>query len=213
MSSTATKVALTHRRPPILDDDPEESWDTMSADRKLEYLLRQHRETVQQSIESTERIEGALAGVLAEVQLNSTGLGELSAIVGNQSQVLAEQFKKVHDRIDGLVHFNGMDAESFGAVAAELASIRTRIEEEKKAREKQDSIHEEEITGVGHKVAEVHEVAEKAAEKAEKAEGLIHKVTSQITVTNVAKGTFLGVVTVAIEAVVKNIDVILKFFH
>lgn len=210
MSSTAAKSALTDRRPIVLDDEPEESWDTMTPDRKLEYLLRQHRETVQHSIDSTKRIEDALTGVLTEVQSNTSNLNELSAIVGNQSKVLAEQFKKVHDRIDGLVKFDGMDAESFGAVAAELAAIRTRIEEEKKAREKQDSIHEEEITGVEHKVAR----AEKKADAAhEKAETLFTKVTSQLTATNVAKGTFLGVVTVAIEALVKNIDVILKFFH
>jgi DNA repair ATPase RecN len=210
MSSTAAKSALTDRRPIVLDDEPEESWDTMTPDRKLEYLLRQHRETVQHSIDSTKRIEDALTGVLTEVQSNTSNLNELSAIVGNQSKVLAEQFKKVHDRIDGLVKFDGMDAESFGAVAAELAAIRTRIEEEKKAREKQDSIHEEEITGVEHKVAQ----AEKKADAAhEKAETLFTKVTSQLTATNVAKGTFLGVVTVAIEALVKNLDVILKFFH
>lgn len=210
MSSIAAKPALTDRRPIVLDDEPEESWDTMTPDRKLEYLLRQHRETVQQSIDSTKRIEDALTGVLTEVQLNSTGLEGLSAIVGNQSKVLAEQFKKVHDRIDGLVKFDGMDAESFGAVAAELAAIRTRIEEEKKAREKQDSIHEEEITGVEHKVAQ----AEKKADAAhEKAETLFTKVTSQLTATNVAKGTFLGLVAVVIEAVLKNIDVLSKFFH
>lgn len=210
MSSPAAKTALTHRRPPVLDDEPEESWDTMSPDRKLEYLLRQHRETVQQSIESTTRIENALANLLVVVQENVAETNKLSGLVGNQSLVLAEQFDRINKRIDGLVKIDGMDAESFGAVAAELASIRVRIEEEKKAREKQDSIHEEEITGVEHKVARAEKKAEEAREKAET---LFTKVTSQITATNVAKGTFLGVVTVAIEALVKNIDVILKLFH
>ncbi len=210
MSSTAAKSALTDRRPIVLDDEPEESWDTMTPDRKLEYLLRQHRETVQHSIDSTKRIEDALSNLLVVVQENVAETNKLSGLVGNQSLAIAQQFRDINGRIDGLVKFDGMDAESFGAVAAELASIRVRIEEEKKAREKQDSIHEEEITGVEHKVAQ----AEKKADAAhEKAETLFTKVTSQLTATNVAKGTFLGVVTVAIEALVKNLDVILKFFH
>lgn len=210
MSSTAAKSALTDRRPIVLDDEPEESWDTMTPDRKLEYLLRQHRETVQHSIDSTKRIEDALSNLLVVVQENVAETNKLSGLVGNQSLAIAQQFRDINGRIDGLVKFDGMDAESFGAVAAELASIRVRIEEEKKAREKQDSIHEEEITGVEHKVAR----AEKKADAAhEKAETLFTKVTSQLTATNVAKGTFLGVVTVAIEALVKNLDVILKFFH
>lgn len=213
MSSTAAKSALTDRRPIVLDDEPEESWDTMTPDRKLEYLLRQHRETVQHSIDSTKRIEDALSNLLVVVQENVAETNKLSGLVGNQSLAIAQQFRDINGRIDGLVKFDGMDAESFGAVAAELAAIRTRIEEEKKAREKQDSIHEEEITGVEHKVAQAEKKAEAAHEKADKAETLMHKVTSQITVTNVAKGTFLGVVTVAIEALVKNLDVILKFFH
>ena len=87
-------------RPSQLDDDVEEGWEVMVPKDKLEDLYRSHRETVKHSLQSTKALENALANVLVEVQENNSSIAELSAMVGNQSKVLAEQFAKIHSRLD-----------------------------------------------------------------------------------------------------------------
>lgn len=199
-------------RPAKLDDDVEDGWEVMIPRDKLEYLYRSHRETVKQSIDSTRRIEDAMAAMLAEVQDTNSSVRSLQGMVGNQAKVIADQFRDVYRRLDGIERSVGVEAESFGVVAKELAEIQRKLDDERKARERQDSLHEEEITGVGHKAVVAVQKAEEASEKAAKAETAVSKALAQVNLTNVSKGVFLGVVAAIIEALAKNADHVLKLF-
>jgi len=179
----------THQPPSLppmdaLDDMPE-----LPDSDNPEQLLRLFRETMRDQIRSNQRLEGRLFSVEEET-------GKLSALVRNQSAVYSEQLKKIHDKL------SGRTAETDNAlmqIARELAVIRRDQAAEADARKKQDSIHEEEITGVKHDVA----VAKTEASYAVRTLAMVKET---VTTKNVAKGTFLAIVVSVIETVIKNWD-------
>ena len=178
------------------DADEEESWRAKNQDQKLEYLYRTSRETMHDVLVAVAGLTRAVRDNTAKLENLDTTVRGLQGIVGNQAVTIASQVKSLMesdralragaDQVDGEV----------GQIAAELASIRKWIERESEERKKMDSIHEEEITGVGHKA--VH-----AIERVQKAEGAVEQLKSVVTVGNVAKGVGIGAIVEIVSQLIK----------
>lgn len=156
-----------------------------SNEQRLDYL----RQTQEQLVSEVARLS-------SESKTNTLEVHRVGGLVANQTKVILEQFQKLNERLDAEMLEN---AEKFGQVAKNLAGLESKVIAESEARQKQDSLHEDEITGVKHKALSAEEKAHGAHEKAEKAQGALEKVRAEISLLNVAKGVFLGVVVKVIS--------------
>lgn len=154
-----------------------------------EQLLRLFRETMRDQIRSNLDLAGKVGDLDEEV-------GKLASLIRSQSDVYAQQLREIHKKMSGRTEETD---NALMQIAKELASIRQDQMSEAEARKKQDSIHEEEITGVKQNVAIVKAEASYAMRT-------LAMVKETVTTKNVAKGTFLAVVVSVIEAVIKNWD-------
>lgn len=162
--------------------------DTPDSD-KPEHLLRLFRETMLDQIRSNRSVTARVDGLDKEVST-------LSSLVRNQSKALSDQFAEIHKKLSDRSEETDT---ALMEIARELASIRRDHKEEAEARKRQDSIHEEEVTGVKHEIAIVKSEASYAVRT-------LAVLKETVTTKNVVKGTFLAIVVSAIEAVVKNWD-------
>ncbi len=170
-------------------EDIFEEFKSLPPQEREEYLLRLYQGTLQEQIRSTKGHDKKIFDLDREV-------GELSGLLRNHAKATGDSLARVEAKLEGL---NSHIDSSFAEIMRELASIRTAQKAEAEAREKQDSIHETEITGVKERV-----------ELTEKRVGWVASslavVKETVTTRNVAKGTFLAVVVSIIEAVIKNWD-------
>jgi len=170
-------------------EDIFEEFKSLPPQGREEYLLRLYQGTLQEQIRATKGHDKRIDDLDKEV-------GGLSGILRNHVQATGETLGRIEGKIEGI---NSHVDSSFASIMSELATIRKAQKEEAEAREKQDSIHETEITGVKERV----ELTEK---KVGWVASSLAVVKETVTTRNVAKGTFLAVVVSIIEAVIKNWD-------
>lgn len=170
-------------------EDIFEDFKSLPPQGREEYLLRLYQGTLQEQIRATKGHDKRIDDLDREV-------GELNSLLRNYVESTGGTIARIDTGIKELnVHVDS----SFAEIMKELAAIRTAQKAEAEARERQDSIHETEITGVKERV----ELTEK---KVGWVASSLAVVKETVTTRNVAKGTFLAVVVSIIEAVIKNWD-------
>lgn len=170
-------------------EDIFEEFKSMPPQGREEYLLRLYQGTLQEQIRATKGHDRQIGDLDKEV-------GDLSGLLRNHADSTGKTLARIESKVIGIEEH--VDS-GFAEIMKELATIRTEQKAEAEAREKQDSIHETEITGVKERV----ELTEK---KVGWVASSLAVVKETVTTRNVAKGTFLAVVVSIIEAVIKNWD-------
>lgn len=224
---------MSEHRPSQLDDEPDVDFSSLSLDRKVDYLFVSQTETLKHYEDQLRKQQNALAGVLAEIaahQVKVDGLmkevventkasNRIHELVANYALDVRDTMTKMDTRLKRLED-SELDPGAIGKLIGDIEKLNKAIENERSAREKQDSIHDDVITStknrvveVGVKVEEAGAIAKDAKETADKAVTLADKVKSQITPQNATKAGLTALALAVIEAFIKNWDSVKGFFH
>lgn len=210
---------MSNERPEQLDDDPEFDFERLPLNRKVEYLFASQTEVLRRYEEQLKGQQDAMADLLVELNVsvekvdildktvreNTDATNKLHRMVGNYALEVKNSFVRFEERV-GAIERREMDPAAVGKLIADIEGLSRSISEERAARERQASIHEEEITSTQNKVVEASNAARSAEEKASKALTLMGKVKSQITPQNATKAGLTAVAFAILEAVLKNWD-------